>query len=87
MAEMPAFIINYFTLEHYGRRMAIASFMSVGGIFCIASRLMPGTMKTVLSLLAVLCIDGAYKVDLKIHLKLIQFNRLIQDVPRILLSL
>ena len=59
---MPAVIIIYYTLELYGRKIAIASFMTLAGVFCIGSKFMGGSMTTVMSLLAKLCIAGAFKV-------------------------
>ena len=64
MAEMPAVVIIYYTIEHYGRKMTVSSFLSVGGLFCIGSKFMSGTLATALSLLAKLCIAGAFKVTI-----------------------
>jgi len=64
--EIPAVLLTYYAIESYGRRLALASFMMLSGLSCLAIQVFRGSflssLATTLALGGKMCIAASFKV-------------------------
>jgi len=62
LVELPAVLFIYYAIECHGRKMAVVTFLMLGGVFCVSIKIMSGSITTLLALCGKMCIAGAFKV-------------------------